>query len=92
MVTEEEDGIGCCETCGEEMDICCGTGQPRCPICEGPCPYCDDGGMDAQGEECEHDNAVLSDPEPPATYYCPDCGETFIGAHEEDDDDDDADA
>lgn len=48
--------------------------------------------MVTEEEECEHDNAVLSDPEPPATYYCPDCGETFIGAHEEDDDDDDADA
>jgi hypothetical protein len=35
-------------------------------------------------EECEHPNAVLSDDtEDPETWYCPDCGETFI--HDPDD-------
>lgn len=27
-------------------------------------------------------NAELSDDEPPATYYCPDCGENFISEEE----------
>jgi hypothetical protein len=33
-------------------------------------------------EECEHPNAVESDPEPPATWHCPDCGENFIVSEE----------
>lgn len=28
---------------------------------------------------CQHNNAVLSDDNEPATYHCPDCGENFIG-------------
>ena len=28
---------------------------------------------------CEHNNAVLSDDNEPATYHCPDCGDNFIG-------------
>lgn len=30
-----------CE-CGEELDKDC-EGEPRCPICQGPCPCCDSG-------------------------------------------------
>lgn len=28
---------------------------------------------------CQHNNAVLSDDNEPATYHCPDCGDNFIG-------------
>jgi hypothetical protein len=40
--------------------------------------------------DCKHPNAVKSDPEPPATWYCPDCGEYFlhlISADEEESED-----
>lgn len=39
-----------CELCDEVMDYDC-NGEPRCEICEGPCPSCYDGGMDE--DECE---------------------------------------
>ncbi len=38
-------------SCGEPMDTDC-QGEPRCPMCDGACPCCDDGGMDAQ-EDCD---------------------------------------
>lgn len=42
-----------CETCGETLDYDC-NGRPRCPDCDGPCPCCYDGGMDAQeGDYCD---------------------------------------
>ncbi len=31
--------------CGELMDTDC-QGEPRCPMCDGACPCCDDGGFE----------------------------------------------
>lgn len=39
-------------------------------------PYGDD--YQNEDEDCEHPGAVLSDSDEPETWYCPDCGETFI--------------
>jgi hypothetical protein len=40
-----------CEQCGGELDKDC-FGEMRCPDCDGPCPGCNDGGMENDGEEC----------------------------------------
>jgi hypothetical protein len=37
-------GMGQCRECGEDMDRDC-QGSPRCPVCDGPCPHCHDGGI-----------------------------------------------
>jgi hypothetical protein len=39
--------------CGEPLDRDC-SGNDRCPVCDPPCPGCDDGGMDAESEEGDY--------------------------------------
>ncbi len=38
-----------CE-CGNEMNQDC-HGNPRCDVCDGPCPHCDDGGGPITADE-----------------------------------------
>lgn len=50
--------MGYCDICDNEMDTDC-NGNPRCEMCDGPCPCCDDGGgptLDLEYEDDELDH------------------------------------
>ena len=51
-----------CEKCGGQMDTCCSSGNPRCEVCEGPCPGCSDGdGYGADTDDDDNDTNQIGD-------------------------------
>ena len=44
-----------CPTCHNQMDTCCSTGNPRCDVCDGPCPGCNDGPGPGEDEDTDED-------------------------------------
>lgn len=39
---DDDTVVDYCPKCGDNMDTNC-MGNPRCPTCDPPCVYCDDG-------------------------------------------------
>lgn len=51
MIRTTSDPFVYCD-CGNMMDRGC-NGEPRCDVCDPPCPYCNDGGLSIFDDDVE---------------------------------------